>query len=408
MVNEEIVGTDVDVNWILDTEGDLLTTSGSDNMAQQIYLRLTCYFNSMSWCYDSFGSYLKDYFGKNNTEDTRSSLLREVLDTVMQDPRVEDAEVELKDWEVGDSLTKSSWIGLKIKVWVENKSYEDYYIFGNLPRKNDMVKHSDYMNTHIDTNPKGYYAVRGGIVRVHCHVLDEKNRRVPVGEVGLSIGGYFVNIDDNPQEISQSGSREPGSNTFEFRLPYFIEEGEHKLIFRYKGIKGYNPSITTTRLYVVDRIPTHIHYLYPNQNRQYYLANDVDDFTDPKTYIIDYNDARVTHGEVRYYIDDGGIFGNYTVIDSPIIYMDDVLQQIYVIIRARMDVLDFSSKMIFNLTRMFHTHDIITLKGADGTEIDYLEVNKKYGVYFLTSADLIFKEEKLRKANCDVALEVIE
>ena len=403
MVNEEIVGTDVDVNWILDAEGDLLTIKGGDNLAQGIYLRLTAYFDSMWWCYTDYGSYVKDWFGKTNNEYTRSTLLREVLNKVLLDPRIHDAEVQIVDW-------KKEYIGLKIIAYVENKSYENYFIFGDIPRKNEFVRHTDYKNTHIDTKPEGYYSVPGQIIKVHCHVLDDDNKRVPIGQVSLYIGGYLVQECDNPIEISQSGTEEPGSNTFEFRLPNFIRLGEHDLRFKYHGIYGYNPSTTTTTLHVVDKMPTSVHFIYPRKQYPYYYANDVDDFTDSKVYVTDYNDGLVDHGEVRYYLDEGDLFGKFMVIDFPIIFMNDEMIPDEVFMKIRNEIMDCSKKFIFKLSRMFHTKDIITVKCADGKVVDYLEVNYNPigDVYFLTSVDLIFGEDDPHRNNCDIILEVIE
>ena len=405
MVNEEIVGTDVDLNWILDAEGDLMTIDGSDNLAQGIYLRLTAYFDSMSWCYINYGSYLKDWFGKINEEYRRKSLLREVLNKVLLDPRIHDAEVEIVDW-------KPEYIGLKITAYVENKSYENYFIFGDLPRKNEEVRHTDYKNTHIDTRLQGYYAVPGQIVRVHCHVLDDDDKRVPIGEVSLFIGGYLVKECVNPQEISQSGSEEPGSNTFEFRLPKFIQTGDHELIFKYRGAYKFNPSTTTTTLHVVDRMPTSLHFVYPKPQYHYYHANDVDDFTDAVVYIHDYNDSLVDHGEVRYYLDEGTIENGFILIDYPLVFYDDVLITEPVYMKVHEEILDCSNKFIFKINRMFHTQDIIELVCADGKHVDYLEVYYKRGIYYLTSVDLIFgayfKSDEPHRSNCDIIMEVME
>lgn len=408
MVNEEIVGTDVDMNWELDAEGDLSTVSASDNISQAIYLRLTAYFDSLWWCYRKYGSYAKDWLGKNQTVYTRSTLIHEVLDRTLADPRVQEAEVELIDW-------TSYYVGIRIKVWVENKSYEDYYIFGDLPRKNEEVYHSDYMNTHIETN-KEYYAKPGQILKVHCHVLDQFDKRVPIGEVSLRIGKYQIDGIQNPQEIAQSGAEgitsdiyEPGCNTFEFRVPLFISFGDHDLILHYKGIRGYNSSTTKATLHIVDKIPTSTHFIYPRKNYHYYYANDVDDLTDPKVYVLDYNKGKVDHGEVRYYLDEGDLTGKYMVIDYPLIFLDGVILRKEVYIKTKEAILDCSNNFIFELNRMFHTHDRITLKCKDGKVIDYLEVNYQHGIYFLTSAELVFDgNTEYENSNCDIILQVIE
>ena len=401
MVNEEIVGTDVDVNWRLDSENDLVLTNGSDNLTQGIYLRLTAYLDSMWWCYANYGSKVKDWLGKNQNEYTRTTLLQEITERVLQDPRIKRADVELKDW-------GSSYIGFKIDALVGNRSYQEYFIFSDLPRKNEDIRHSDYLDTYIETRSKGYYALRGELLRVHCHVLTYDGERVPIGKVSLKIGGYFVDIEGNPQEIALSGSDEPGSNTFEFRVPYFINEGDHELIFHYHGINGYNPSTTTTTLHVVRKMPTSTHFIYPRKQFKYYYANDVDDFTDSKVYVLDYNDEPVDHGEVRYYLDEGELTGKYIVIDFPLIFLDDKLLNEKVIIKIKQEILDCSGKFVFELNRMFHRHDILTVYCAGGEVVDYLEVNYVDGIYLLTTTELIFDNPDYWHSNCDITLTVIE
>lgn len=411
MVNEEIVGTDVDVEWILDKEGDLSLTNGRSNLAQGIYLRLTAYFNSMSWCYVDYGSFLKDWFGKIQTDYTRNTLLREILDKVLADPRIHDAEVELVDW-------AANYIGFKITAYVENTSFQEYFIFSDLPRKNEDIRHSDYKDTYIDTKIGGYYGVPGQILRVHCHVMDTDNKRVPIGKVTMTVGNHYVDVvgSDNPQEISYNGTDEPGSVSFEFIVPRFFEEGEHTLTFHYHGIRGYNPSSTTTTLRVVKRMPTSTHYIYPIPQNEFYYANDVDDFTEGKVYVLNYNDEFVDHGEVRYYLDENDTSGEYIFIEYPLIFLDDVLLNKTVFIKCKNNLLDYSKKFLFKLNRMFHTKDIITLKktnpNSDDEIIDYLEVNYVKGVYLLTTVELIFTDEGdmdiYYHPNCDIELEVME
>lgn len=407
MVNEEIVGTDIDVEWILDNEGDLTLTNGRSNLAQGIFLRLTAYFNSMNWCYTNYGSYMKDWFGKIQTPYTRNTLLREVYDKVMYDPRVEAAEVEIVDW-------TASYIGLKITAYVENKSFQEYFIFSDLPRQDHNIQHSDYRNTHIETKLKGYYGIRGQSVKVHCHVLDDDEKRVPIGKVSMTIGNHHVDTigSENPQEISYNGTEEPGSVTFEFLIPKYFEIGEHDLTFHYHGINGYNPSNVTTTLHIVEHMPTNTHFIYQKPQYRYYYANDVDDFTDSKVYVENYNDEAVNHGEVRYYIDESNMDSSHIFIGYPIIFLNDEMLNETVFIKCKNDLLDCSNTFVFKLNRMFHRHDIITLRCNNGNDIDYLEVNYVSGIYLLTSVDLIFGEDVVSGGlycpNCDIVLEVME
>lgn len=75
MIDEKIVGTDIDVNWTLNPEGDISLVHGSDNLAQALYLRLTCYLNNLDYFYSNYGSTLKDWFGKNQNPYTRKTLV---------------------------------------------------------------------------------------------------------------------------------------------------------------------------------------------------------------------------------------------------------------------------------------------------------------------------------------------
>ena len=83
MINEKIVGTDIDVNWTLNPEGDISLVYGSDNLAQAIYLRLTCYLDNLDYCYSIYGSTLKDWFGKNQNPYTRKTLIDEIKQRIM-------------------------------------------------------------------------------------------------------------------------------------------------------------------------------------------------------------------------------------------------------------------------------------------------------------------------------------
>ena len=184
--------------------------------------------------------------------------------------------------------------------------------------------------------------------------------------------------------------------------------GDHELIFHYHGIRGYNPSTVKTVLHIVDRIPTSTHFLYPKKNYKYYYANDVDDFTDSKVLVLDGNDGEVDHGEVRYYLDESDTSGRYILIDFPIIFLDDVMLNETILLKIKNEILDCSNKFIFSLTRMFHKHDIITVKCADGNIVDYLEVNYVSGIYTLTSVEIIFDEKTFWRSNCDIVLQVME
>lgn len=296
-------------------------------------------------------------------------------------------------------------IGVHIEALIDqDETFEEYFIFSNQQRKDDKVNDPAYLDTYIDTKEE-YYSKPGEILTVHCHVMDINHNRVPVGQVECLIGGYHVNIEDNPQHIADSWDEESGSNTFTFRIPLFIEYGDHDLVFRYKGIYGYNSCSTTTTLHVVDRIPTNIHFIYPRPEYEYYYANNEDHFTDAITYIRDANGVDVEHGEVDYYLDTGSVRDFY-LLDFPLIYERGVLieEPYYVFIND--NLIRYSAKYMFNIRRMFHANDIIECVSQEGDHIDTLIVAYCYHAYYLVSTEYIFGEEK--EPNTHVKLEVIE
>lgn len=403
-MNEEIVGTDVGYNWFLDAESDLSLVSGSDNLTQAIYLRLTSYLNNLNWCYENYGSTTKDWIGRTQNPYTRETLLSEITKRIIQDPRISEVTVEIVDWDV-------SYIGIKINAKVDqNKTYEEYFIFSNMVRKNDDVYNPMYKNTYIDTRKQGYYAKQGELLTVHAHVFDEDGKRVPVGEVRLSIGGYIIG-DNNPQEISQSGSEEPASVTFTFRIPYFINLGEHELIFRYKGIYGYNSCVGTTKIHIVDKLPTRTSFIYPISDRKYFFANDHDFFTDSSTYTEDFNKVPARLGAVEFYIDEGELNGSQIYVDDPTIYLDDILLEEQVILYCSEHLEEYSLKFIFDLSpRLFKMFDVIELRGPNQEHLDELVCVYENGVHYLITTQVTERTKIKYKYgyNCNIKLDVLE
>ncbi|RAP46452.1 MAG: hypothetical protein BZ136_07540 [Methanosphaera sp. rholeuAM74] len=396
-MSEEIVGTDIDYGWRLTPEGDINTVGGQDNLSQAVYLRLSCFLDDLDYCYSNYGSTTKEWLGKNQNPYTRETLIDEIETRVELDPRIDKCTAQLKDW-------SHETIGVYIRATViDGSDFEDFFIFSNITRSNDEIHNPMYKDTHIDTH-RVYYAVQGENLTVKAVVLDTDEQRVPVGLVSLHIGGYYVECletDSNPCMIEQSGSEDPGSVTFTFKVPEFIALGDHELIFRYKGIYGYNSSVTSTVLKVVERLPTQTNFVYKDERYPYYYANDVDVFTDPVVYVSDYNDAPVRMGKVEYYIDTDDVYGERFVIDSPLIFLNDELLDDRVIIRTTEDILSYSSKFIFKLVpRHFHNKDRFPLYSSDGELIDVLECIYTEGIYFLQTTE--------SDVNCSIKLWVIE
>lgn len=379
MVNEEIVGIDFDRNWIFDREGDLQLVKGSDNLSQALYLRLTAFLGSMDWCYDEYGSTVKEWLGKNQNIYTRNTLLSEINRRISLDPRVKESMAELIDW-------SDTSIGLKIDVTIKDgTTFQEFFIFSDIPRRDDNVNSPQWKNTWISTKDDGYFAKVGEFVTVTCTVMYTEeitkdhivNKIVPIGEVSVYIGSYHIDIENNPQEVGQSGTDMPGSCTFTFRVPPFVKVGEHELIFKYKGIKGYNNCEGSTVINVVKKMPTSMEYLYPSEV-PWYFANPVDNITDTIVKVVDANDYIVKHGEVKYYLsnkDDSDvlIYIDYPLIFHDTFYHDSLLLENAVKLYCSASLLDYSTKFVFKINYMFKPHDIIEIVSAKGDHIDYVE-----------------------------------
>ena len=388
MINEEIVGTDINYNWVLNKDGDLQVVKGGDNLSQAIYLRLTALLNSMDWAYTDYGSEVKEWLGKNQNIYTRNTLVAEISKRISYDQRVYNAEVEIVDW-------TGTTIGIKITAHLKDgTTFQEYYIFSDLPRKDDNINSPLWHNTWIDTKEEGYFAKVGEYVTVQCYVRykektekDEvRNNIVPIGNVSLYIGSYHVDIENNPQEIAPSGSAIPGLCTFTFRVPPFIKKGTHELRFKYEGIRGYNNCEGYTNLYVVDKLPTNMYFKYPIPTMPWYYANPVDTFSEPIVHVIDANDYDVMHGEVKYYLSDFYEEDTLVYIQFPILFHNTTLLERTVYIYCDVNVLNFTSKYIFRFNYMFRPHDIIELVSADGRHIDYLECLYENKIFYLVSS----------------------
>lgn len=420
MVNEEIVGTEIDYNWILNSEGDLSLVRGSDNLRQAVFLRLSAYLDSLDWAYDFYGSKVKEWLGKNQDAYTRTTLLEEVKKRVVLDPRIMDADIELVDW-------KLNMIGIHITAKIEDgTTFNEFFIFSDIPRKIENVNSPNWKNTWIDTVLNDYYAKQEEYVTVRCYVRDTEDKKVPIGEVSISIGGYHVDIEQNPQMIGQSNSKDPGGCIFTFRVPPFIKTGVHELEYNYKGIKGYNNSYGKARLHVVPRIPTTTEYIYPNRRETWYYANDYDYFKDPVVEVKDANDYNVLHGKVRYYISNYEDEDEFVFIEFPIIFNKSILLERTVYMYCSSKILDKSLKFIFRVNHMFRPLDIIKLVDMEGEVIDYLEVGYEDKILFLTSTKYTKPYEYITKdggrkdvdrnddidiqrlANSSIVMEVIE
>ncbi|WP_455644818.1 hypothetical protein [Methanosphaera sp.] len=384
MTLEYELGTDVNRNWILTPEGDLQLIAGKDNLVQAIYNRLTCYFNNLQWAYEDYGSYVKDWLGKNNDEYQRSTLIKEVKNRVQEDMRIAEVEVKLVNY--------TAWmIGLQVKGTVveDSTSFEEYYIFSN-EQHNILTENYDetFHDTHIVTRGVGYYSTYGNVVKVHCHVLDENDKRVPVGNVSLWFGGHYV----DSIEIEQSGASEPGSVTFNVPTPLYMAYGKHELKFRYQGIYGYNPCEYRSFITILEKLPTSTSI---DETRT--MINSTDRTSDElNIQVQDVNTEPLNMGVANASIDDAIV--DTITINNPIIYISSNLYSEKVSLTTAPLLLELTKQYIFTMSRALKTGEIIRLVDKEGELINNLLVTYSKGVYYLNPTT--------KTHNTDTALKV--
>lgn len=386
MTLEYELGTDIDRHWILNSEGDIQTISGKDNLRQAIYNRITCYFDNLAWCYTNYGSYVKDWFGRVNDEYHRNTLTHEIEVRVQEDLRIAEVTCTIKDY-------SPYYIGVLINgVVVEDSSeFSEYYIFADGTHDTIVDNYNEtFHETHIVTGGVGYYSTYGNVVRVHCHVLDERNKRVPIGNVSLWFGGHFI----DSLEIEQSGDDEPGSVTFNVPTPLYMNYGKHELKFRYQGKFGYNPCEYTTYITILEKLPTTT--MIEDENDMY-VVNNIDNESE-RNVNVDVKDVNLQHvnmGVVNASIDDSII--DTITITNPIVYCNANLVEEKIILTTKPLLSKLTKRYIFVISRNFKDNEVIRLIDKDANLIDNLiirYINRKY--YFTTTKEAYNTETVLK------------
>ena len=102
---EEIVelGTDFNSNWDF-KDGDLILVENKDNLIQAILNRLNCQLDNLDLFYFEYGSVLCNFFGWKHDDETLEFIRLEVENTLSQEPRIVDSNVEVSYNEDGRIL----------------------------------------------------------------------------------------------------------------------------------------------------------------------------------------------------------------------------------------------------------------------------------------------------------------
>ncbi|WP_407415818.1 hypothetical protein [Methanobrevibacter sp.] len=109
------LGTDIRSDWSFNNlNGDLELTSNEDNIVQSIVNRLNTRLGFLELYYSNYGSELYSFMGELIDETLLKFVKIEVESTLKQDPRLQDATVEISY--TGDG---------KIKLEIDNTYNED-------------------------------------------------------------------------------------------------------------------------------------------------------------------------------------------------------------------------------------------------------------------------------------------
>lgn len=102
---EDIVelGTDLNCNWEF-KDGDLQLVENRANIKQSILNRLNCDYDSLDLFYYEYGSVLSNFLGWKHNDETLEFIRLEIEDTLNQEPRLTDFDVEVSYDKIGKVL----------------------------------------------------------------------------------------------------------------------------------------------------------------------------------------------------------------------------------------------------------------------------------------------------------------
>lgn len=101
MVELSELGTDIDSSWTFNNDGDLILTSEENNLVQSIQNRLSCPHDSLNLFYYEYGSKLWNFMGWKRTPETLQFIRNEIVETLKQEPRIIDYELNLSFTDTG-------------------------------------------------------------------------------------------------------------------------------------------------------------------------------------------------------------------------------------------------------------------------------------------------------------------
>ena len=88
------IGTDISSEWDF-IDGDLKLVKQNENICQTIQNRLNTIYDSLSLYYGEYGSFLMKFLGWKKNDETLKFMEMEILNTLNQDPRLQNIDVNL-------------------------------------------------------------------------------------------------------------------------------------------------------------------------------------------------------------------------------------------------------------------------------------------------------------------------
>lgn len=90
------IGVDIKSEWLLNDYGDLKLVQDEQNLIQAITNRFNCWLNGMDLFYLEYGSILSSFLGWKREDETLGFMKIEIENTLNQDPRITDYELNLE------------------------------------------------------------------------------------------------------------------------------------------------------------------------------------------------------------------------------------------------------------------------------------------------------------------------
>lgn len=95
------IGVDINNSWTFNEHGDLDIAKDEENITQAVQNRLSAWLNDLDLYYMEYGSVFTGYLGWKKNEETLKFMQLELENTLKQDPRLQDFDIELEFNEQG-------------------------------------------------------------------------------------------------------------------------------------------------------------------------------------------------------------------------------------------------------------------------------------------------------------------